>query len=124
MKEQTLEDQSTQKPPLAKEPPPKAEVPPPEKDLSPQIERAVDREPLDQVRCVRVFGNHYRCNWWSRQPGPRNRTDTPWGGHFMDCVRKSRFLSATMQAGELVIKEVGPVPTYQQIQVQPASVEK
>ncbi len=110
-----MEDQSTQKPPVpaaAKEPAPKPEAAPAEKDLSQQIERAVAREPLDQVKCVRVFGNYYRCNWWSKSTGPKKRTDTAWGGEFMDCIRKSRFLTATMKTGELVITEVPSVAPY------------
>jgi hypothetical protein len=113
-----VEDQSTQKPtptpptPIAKEPPAKAEAAPAEKDLSQLIERAVDREPMDQVKCVRVFSNYYRCNWWSKSTSPKKRTDTAWGGEFMDCIRKSRFLTATMQTGELVITEVPSVAPY------------
>jgi hypothetical protein len=30
-----------------------------------------------------------------------------------DCVRKSRFLSATMNADELIVKEIGPVGPHQ-----------
>ena len=79
------------------------------KDLSQEIERSMDREPLDLVKCVRVFGNYYRCNWWSRADGARQ--EYAWTGVIVDCIRKSRFLTATMNAGELVVKEVGPVST-------------
>lgn len=81
---------------------------PSDKDLSQEIERFVEREPLDLVKCVRVFGNYYRCNWWSHSGGARTRRDYGWTGIIMDVIRKSSFLSATMQAGELTIKIVGP----------------
>ena len=75
-------------------------------DLSREIERAVDRQPADTVRCVRVFGNYYRCNWWCRAAGQRVGPEYNWAGNAMDCIRTSRFLTATMHAGELVIEEV------------------
>lgn len=77
-----------------------------EKDLSREIERFVDREPLDLVRCVRVFGNYYRCNWWSRAGSQGGHQDAAWSRMMLDVVRKSSFLTATMDAGELVMKEV------------------
>ena len=79
-----------------------------EEDLSRKIEGAVDREPLDLVKCVRVFDNYYRCNWWSR--GPAAAAEPQYiSGIMTDFVRKSRFFSATMNAGELVVKEIGPL---------------
>jgi hypothetical protein len=85
---------------------------PPEEDLSRRIEGAVEREPLDQVKCVRVFGNYYRCNWWSRAAAPTG-LDYAWTGVMTDIIRKSRFLSATMNAGNLILKEIGPVGVQQ-----------
>jgi hypothetical protein len=79
-----------------------------DRDLSQEIERAVEREPLDLVKCVRVFGNYYRCNWWSRPTDARKRSEYAWTGVIMDVIRKSSFLSATMQADELVIKVIAP----------------
>ena len=84
-----------------------------DKDLSQEIERVVERQPLDQVRCVRVFGNYYRCNWWSRLGGPRVGLDYDWAGLLKDFIRQSRFLSASMETGQLVIKEVSTIPGYQ-----------
>jgi len=97
---------STQDNPARKPAEPAAAEPRSDKDLSQQIEQAVEREPLDQVKCVRVFGNYYRCNWWSRA-GAQSRLEYNWAGLLMDVIRKSCFLSVTMQAGQLVIKEVG-----------------
>jgi hypothetical protein len=80
-----------------------------EADLSSQIEQAVQRDPLDRVKCVRVFDNFYRCNWWA-QPSTdiANRYASEWGIVATQRVRKSRFLNATVVAGELVIKEMLP----------------
>lgn len=109
LKEHAMDDQSLQKSPARKDAGLGTDGLPMEKDLSQEIERAVEREPLDQVRCIRVFGNYYRCNWWSHMGGPRTRPESNWAGLIMDSVRKSRFLSATMQGGELVIKDVSLV---------------
>ncbi len=75
-------------------------------DLSAQVERAVDRDPLDWVRCVRVFGDFYRCNWWSRKGQKRAGQDFDWGGLITDHVRKSCFLRVTTKKGQLVMEEV------------------
>jgi hypothetical protein len=79
-----------------------------DRDLSHDIERSVEREPLDFVKCVRVFGNYYRCNWWSRAAGAREYLDYAWTGIMADIVRKSCFLNATMNAGELTMQEISP----------------
>jgi hypothetical protein len=75
-------------------------------DLSAEVERVVDREPLDWVRCVRVFGDFYRCNWWSRKGPTRQGQDFDWAALITDHVRKSRFYKVTLQMGKLVIDEV------------------
>jgi hypothetical protein len=46
-----------------------------ETDLSAQIEQAVQKDPLDRVKCVRVFDNFYRCNWWARTKEPISQRD-------------------------------------------------
>ncbi len=104
-----MDDQTTQKDPARKAAEPAIKAAAAEKDLSSEIAQAVDREPSDHVRCVRVFGNYYRCNWWSRQGGAGATLDYDWNGLFTDFVRKSRFLDVTIQTGELVIKEVSSV---------------
>ena len=78
-----------------------------EGDLSVQIEHAVQRDPLDRVKCVRVYDNYYRCNWWA-QPvgGPAGGEVSVWGAIATQRVRKSRFLNVTSVGGELVIKEL------------------
>lgn len=100
-----MEEQSAQKTPApAPAAAPRAENSP-ERDLSQEIERVVEREPLDMVKCVRVFGNYYRCNWWSRAAAAH--PEYSWTGVIFDLVRKSSFLNATMEAGELNIKIIG-----------------
>jgi hypothetical protein len=109
-----VDDPSTQKNVARKGPVSTGDEISADKDLSTEIERVIEREPLDQVRCVRVFGNYYRCNWWSRLGGPRTGLDYDWAGLLMDFIRKSRFLIASMQTGELVIKEVESIAAGQQ----------
>lgn len=70
-------------------------------DLSDAIVQAVDRQPDEEIRSVRVFGNCYRCNWWvqdrTRHTMLALRTGT---------IRKSRFLRATKTDGKLVIEDI------------------
>jgi hypothetical protein len=75
-------------------------------DLSRRIEQSIERQPMDAVRCVRVFGDFYRCNWWSRQGEKRKGVDFDWGGLITDHVRQSRFLKATVRGDELVLEDV------------------
>lgn len=79
-------------------------------DLSQEIERAVTRQPQDRVRCVHVFDDHYRCNWWALEDGDARLPQAEWASLAMHRVRKSQFITARLEAGELVIKEVAPVP--------------
>ena len=76
-----------------------------DRDFSRDIERTVVRQPLDNVRCVRVFGRFYRCNWWCRVDSPRGLV-RDWTGPMTDRIRKSSFLTATLRGGEIVIEEV------------------
>ncbi len=82
-------------------------------DLSDQIERAIGKDPQDRVRCVRVFEDYYRCNWWAPAvsgPGAFDKSYN-WGVLTTHHVRRSCFLNATMDSGQLVMKEVrGAVP--------------
>ena len=34
-------------------------------DLSYAIGQSVSRLPGEEVRCKRLWGDHYRCNWWA-----------------------------------------------------------
>lgn len=75
-------------------------------DLSVQIEHAVQRDPADRVKCVRVFDDYYRCNWWAQPDGSAHRDVSAWGTVATQRVRKSRFLNVKTVDGKLVIKEM------------------
>jgi hypothetical protein len=75
-------------------------------DLSRDIERLVGREPLDRVRCTRVFGDFYRCNWWAPPGGPPRSGAAEWLTIPTQRVRKSSFLNATASDGQLLMTEV------------------
>jgi hypothetical protein len=77
-------------------------------DLSREIERAVPREPQDRVKCVRVFGDRYRCNWWAPLGWDDVRGPRPeWAITAMCRVRKSRFLRATARGTRLTVEDLG-----------------
>ena len=72
-----------------------------------EVERTIGREPGDRVRCAHLFGDYYRCNWWSRTgavAGQRSGYD--WAGLLTDHVRRSRFLRVTATYGRLKVEEV------------------
>src|SRR5688572_4071419 len=73
-----------------------------------EVERTLGREPGDRVRCAHLFGDYYRCNWWSRAgagaAGPRPGYD--WAGLLTDHVRSSRFLRVTTAGGRLRVEVV------------------
>jgi hypothetical protein len=69
-------------------------------DFSQAIEQTMDRQPDEQVRCVRVFDDCYRCNWWIR------KTSNDWLSYATASIRKSIFLRATMVADKLVIEDL------------------
>jgi hypothetical protein len=84
-------------------PPPAAKV---SQDLSSEIEQAVVRQPLDRVRCVRVYDDHYRCNWWAPGIDEKHGGQSEWALLAMHRVRKSRFITAHLSgSGELVMDE-------------------
>ncbi len=77
-------------------------------DLSGEIERAVTRQPLDRVRCVHLYDDHYRCNWWA--PGADDKHgaaegQSEWASLAMHRVRKSRFITAHLDAGQLIMDD-------------------
>jgi hypothetical protein len=86
---------------------PRPEPAPAALDLSEEIILSVDKQPNDRVTCRRIFGDHYRCNWWAPatlacydNPGMAGLTVTT------HRVRQSRFLTATRTAAGLVLADV------------------
>ena len=69
-------------------------------DLSDAIEGSIDKQPGEEVRSVRVYGDHYRCNWWVRDVTP--------GAVYFNCGRitRSKFLRVTRTGDELVIEDM------------------
>ena len=72
-------------------------------DLSAAIDVSISREPGEEVRSVRVFGDHYRCNWWVRDLAP--------GPMYLNTGRiiKSKFLKATMIDKKLVVEDLSGI---------------
>lgn len=78
-------------------------------DLSAEIVDAVDRRPGDVVRCTKVVGNRYRCNWWSAQ-GTGGYDNPGMGGLLVTTHRVSRseFLRVTKgEDGTLILRVLG-----------------
>jgi hypothetical protein len=76
-------------------------------DLSGRIEQAVVRRRHDRVKCVRVAGDFYRCNWWAVATADEVG-GSAWAAVAMNRVRESRFLRATLEGNVLKIDEVAP----------------
>jgi hypothetical protein len=78
-----------------------------EVDLSSEINAAVGKEVGETVKCVRVFGDNYRCNWWGSEASAPDRKQFPLGfGVTAMRVRKSSFLRATKTAEGLQIHDM------------------
>jgi hypothetical protein len=72
----------------------------PGEDLSAEIALAVEKGPGDSVRCTRIWGSDYRCNWWAAEA--TGAYDNPGMGGLLVTthrVRKSRFLRVTRAGG-------------------------
>ena len=73
-------------------------------DLSREIASQIEKLPDDQVTCRRIYGDNYRCNWWSAASA--SKYDNPaMDGLLVTThrVRKSRFLHVTKTVTGLVI---------------------
>ncbi len=81
-------------------------------DLSGEIAAHVERRPGDSVKCRRINGDSYRCNWWAAQstggydnPGMYGLLVTT------HRVRKSQFLRVTRSPTRgLIVQVVGDRP--------------
>lgn len=74
--------------------------------MASRIERVVTRQPQDQVRCIHLFDDFFRCNWWSPQGIDLHRNSAAWVVGALSRVRKSCFVAAKFENGRLVIEEV------------------
>ena len=82
-------------------PPASAEI-----DLSAEIIATLEAPIGQTVRCVRVYGDNYRCNWWG-QEAPRD-TGKPMVSGFEATelrVRRSRFLKVRKTSDGLQIQD-------------------
>ena len=76
-------------------------------DLSAQITATLDKRAGETVKCVRVFGDNYRCNWWVRADpaaSPSARGLSLEGT--MMRVQRSSFLTVTKTPNGLQIRGV------------------
>lgn len=83
-------------------------------NLAAEVAAAVERLPGDLVKCTRIGGNTYRCNWWAAL-AIRAAADRGGAGGLEITtmrVRQSRLLQARRTAaGGLAIE---PLPDRQQ----------
>jgi len=72
-------------------------------DLSSEIARAVEKQPGDRIKCRRVAGKMYRCNWFSPEKAGEGQALG-----FMETyhIRQSRFLRAEKVGGRLIIVDL------------------
>jgi hypothetical protein len=78
-----------------------------EADLSEEVAATIERETGDRVRCTRIGGSKYRCNWWAARTGATFERGAVNGlASTMFRVRKSRMLHVTRSAAGLRIMEV------------------
>src|SRR5438270_2222502 len=86
-----------------------APSPPADADLSKEMDAVLERRAGETVRCVRIYGDNYRCNWWGREDvasgthEDRNAVSIP---VTTMRVKRSRFLKANKTASGLVIEDV------------------
>ena len=76
-------------------------------DLSAEIAARVERQDGDIVKCVRINGEHYRCNWWAAQA--TGAYDNPgMSGPLVTThrVRQSQFLRVTRSASRGLVIQV------------------
>lgn len=68
-------------------------------DYSEAIEQSLARRSNEELRCVRVFGDRYRCNWWRRDDGAAEEIA-------VRTVVRSKFLRVTRTAAGLEIEDL------------------
>jgi hypothetical protein len=79
------------------------------KEMCREVERALEKEPGDRVKCAHLFGDYYRCNWWSSIGVKHEGADYDWSAFLTDHIRRSSFLKVTITDGKITVQEV-PAP--------------
>src|SRR5690242_1650734 len=71
-------------------------------DLSREIIKTVGKAAGEQVTCRRIFGDHYRCNWWAAS-GTDAYDNPSMTGQMVTThrVSRSQMLRVTKSAGKL-----------------------
>ena len=77
------------------------QIKPVAEDLSDAIKRAVKRQPGEEVKTVRVFGDRYRCNWWVQDRASDATFFVP-----TQRISRSSFLRATKCGDEVLIEDL------------------
>jgi hypothetical protein len=76
-----------------------------EMDLSAEIIANVETAAGETVRCVRVYGDNYRCNWWGHVSGDVGNRPLTSGFEVTELrVRRSSFFKAKKTADGLKIE--------------------
>jgi hypothetical protein len=76
-------------------------------DLSAEINAAMATEHGETVRCVRVYGDNYRCNWWKRREHPTTGKPMASGFDVSELrVKRSSFLKVRKTAEGLRIQDM------------------
>ncbi len=80
-------------------------------DLSDEISRAVRKSAGERVTCRRIYGDNYRCNWWSAQKTDSYDNPSMAGQLVMTHrIARSELLHVTKSNAGLVIKTVPGEP--------------
>jgi hypothetical protein len=79
----------------------------PDADLSAEIIANVETHAGETVRCVRVYGDHYRCNWWGNEElVTKGKASASAFEAAEQRVRRSRFLKVRKTPDGLQIQDV------------------
>ena len=74
-------------------------------DLSADIAQTMDKRPGERVKCTRVYGDNYRCNWIAPDKrasalAPRTTMTIP-----SLYIRRSKMLRVRKTSGGLVVED-------------------
>ncbi len=81
---------------------------PVDEDLSAEIAKSIARQPADIVRCARVTGTRYRCNWWCAEAAGQYDNPGMRAGQIGTThrIRQSQFLDVVRTAEGLRMKVI------------------